>query len=104
MADQTDRDALAKLIRERNVPPDARTWEQLSEGVRDNWRRDADFILGSDWLADHDRQVQAKTLRDARADLAHRMEDFAQGGRNTRAGWALVMLDHLADQIEGGDQ
>ncbi|WP_235738975.1 hypothetical protein [Nocardioides alcanivorans] len=44
-----DRDELARLIRECNTPPDACPWDLLPEGVRDNWRRDADAVINAGW-------------------------------------------------------
>lgn len=104
MAEQTDRDALAKVLLAATWPDGdgqglpGRTISQIL----------ADAFLDSDWLAEHDRQVQAKTLRDAGA-ACRRMADQAEvdaGGKLDR--WDAFMeaedwMTMRADRIEGAD-
>lgn len=113
MADQTDRNTLSDAILGRicnvsNLPK----WMQvaaLGQSMRPLANAIVDAILASTWLADHDRQVAAKTLRDAAA-ACRRMADQAEidaGGKLDRWDAFTEAEDWMttnADQIEGDDQ
>lgn len=78
-------------------------WDDItddSDQPRYAWLHAARAVIG---LLDSQRpeaEVKAEALREAAAHLRRQMAYFPQGGRNTRAGWAVEMLDTLADRIE----
>jgi hypothetical protein len=51
------------------------------------------------WLRQHDAEVAAKALEDAVAEMRRMMDGFAQGGRHTRAAWALTWIEIIVDRI-----
>lgn len=54
--------------------PDHNRWSWRGDGhgeaIRAEFLRNADAILASDWLADHDRRVRASALREVEAKIA----------------------------------
>jgi hypothetical protein len=54
------------------------------------------------WLRQHDAEVAAKAVEDARAEMRRMMDGFPQHGRHTRASWALNWLDVIVARIQGG--
>jgi len=63
-----------------------------------------DAMLASDWLRAHDRRVAAEALRSAEDAMGQRLNEFAQGGRHTRARWAQEWLRDRAERVEAGDE
>jgi hypothetical protein len=51
------------------------------------------------WLRQHDAEVAAKALEEARDEIRAKLATFPWGGRNTRAGWAATWLEYIAARI-----
>lgn len=121
MADQTDRDALAVVL--HGACPFGN--DHIARLVNYETGRKlaacpecfdiAAIVTASTWLADHDRQVQAKALRDAaeKADALPSLRSQAPGplygyerdhadSMDEGIEWTARWLRECADQIEGG--
>ncbi|TDE03432.1 hypothetical protein [Jiangella asiatica] len=70
---------------------------QVSMHDREEFAR---HLLASDWLRKRDAEVAAKAVEDARDELSDLMANHhLQGGRHTRARWAVAWLDQIAARI-----